>query len=253
MRAFLFLLLFGVSVNVCAFTVQGNKFETTSAEYGLGALSTEFNIAFSDAMNIWNKSTGFNFTAHTSAVTDPCVLSTQDGRHAVAFATTVCGENFGEDLAVTEIVSFGKINSYAHVTFNEDNVWSVYDGALKFDENGNAIIDFRRVAVHELGHAMGIDHEESVSSIMEARYSGDVTTPTQDDINGIHEVYPSLTGQGEVIVVKETQSEPAPSSSENTNNEESGGGGGGSFHPLMMCLILFSSLIMKRPRKLNKI
>ena len=67
------------------------------------------------------------------------------------------------------------------------------------------INDFRRIAVHELGHGLGLGHEDSVEAIMQS-LAGDIEYPTADDIAGVNFLYPV---------------------SANNNNGGNGGGGGG--------------------------
>ena len=45
------------------------------------------------------------------------------------------------------------------------------------------------VALHELGHALGLDHSEDTNSIMYAFYDCSKTTLTADDIAGIQAIY----------------------------------------------------------------
>ena len=69
-------------------------------------------------------------------------------------------------------------------------------GDLHFD-NGNAwsdggsagTIDFYTVALHELGHALGLGHSTVVGSVMEAFYGGARRTLTADDIAGLQSIY----------------------------------------------------------------
>ena len=67
------------------------------------------------------------------------------------------------------------------VHFDDANLWS--------DGGTGGTIDFFTVAVHELGHALGLGHSDVVGSIMEAIYAGPRRTLHEDDIAGIQALY----------------------------------------------------------------
>lgn len=86
------------------------------------------------------------------------------------------------------------------IIFNRNRAWAVFRGAL-----GNGPADLRRVAVHELGHLLGLDHPDeagqSVSAIMNSRVSA-TETPTADDETGARALYDFGPGAAPVIVVQ---------------------------------------------------
>ena len=49
--------------------------------------------------------------------------------------------------------------------------------------------DLTSVALHEIGHALGLDHSSVSSAVMYASYTGVKQTPTSDDVTGIQTVY----------------------------------------------------------------
>ncbi|MBU2098880.1 MAG: matrixin family metalloprotease, partial [Gammaproteobacteria bacterium] len=66
----------------------------------------------------------------------------------------------------------------------------VYDGPLRF--NGNtAEYDFRRIALHELGHVIGLNHDDTQVAIMNSRI-GSLSSLQQDDINGVNTLYSGI-------------------------------------------------------------
>lgn len=67
--------------------------------------------------------------------------------------------------------------------FDNSNVWGDTPIAVV------GTIDFHTVALHELGHALGLGHSVIVGSVMEATYAGPRRTLHADDIAGIQAIY----------------------------------------------------------------
>jgi hypothetical protein len=76
----------------------------------------------------------------------------------------------------------------ADTAFNPSILWNSYRGPLL----SSGVIDFRRVAIHELGHILGLDHPDTngqtVNAIMNS-VIGNIETVTADDIAGVQALY----------------------------------------------------------------
>lgn len=57
------------------------------------------------------------------------------------------------------------------------------------DVSGNGQYDFFTVALHELGHSLGLGHSTVAGSVMQAVYAGARRSLTADDIAGIQAIY----------------------------------------------------------------
>ncbi len=178
------------------------KSNETTLFLGLGCPSsplTQWGPCWDDAAEAaaaeWNGAGArFQFRTERRSV-DPC--GTDSGRNTVVFADTVCGTAFGsETLALTSYLWNSSIDVSAltqtQVFFNTAPTWSTYTGSLQSDNFGQRIVDFYRVALHEFGHVLSLDHPDdagqSVSAIMNSRVS-DLYQLQTDDINGIRHIY----------------------------------------------------------------
>jgi len=149
---------------------------------------TSFNDSAIDALQTWNP-----YLAHLrfSWVRNSPVTPTKgDDEISVIFYSKVFGSNFGTGaLAVTTLASRNGTLEETDTVFNNAISWDSYRGPLT-----PPVFDFRRVAIHEFGHTLGLDHPDQakpkqiVVAIMNSRVS-DLDTLAQDDINGVRSIY----------------------------------------------------------------
>lgn len=155
-----------------------------------------------DAASRWQSpDTTFRFHVQSPAVTaTPC---DNDGNHTIAFRSTVCpsngsgpGPGFGSSLAVTYFIVNPATGAFvdADTVFDSKRTWVTYPGPLQTNAAGTVVYDFHRVAIHELGHILGLDHPDdagqTVAAIMNRRVS-DLDTPQPDDLAGVRAIYPA--------------------------------------------------------------
>ncbi|WP_456406038.1 matrixin family metalloprotease, partial [Thiolapillus sp.] len=155
-----------------------------------------WNTAFRDAANQWSSQTAFDYTVDTSNPSHPCAgvgSFPQDGfRNGAAFHDKVCNQvddsqdDFGSRvLAVTVSYTFTskpeeKVET--DIFFNIAESWDIYDGPVQ------AKFDFKRIALHELGHALGLGHENANPAIMQPTV-GNIYTLQPDDLAGVAALY----------------------------------------------------------------
>ncbi len=149
------------------------------------------------ALARWNAvgvgpSPDFTFFSLRSPTTfgDPC---TRDGINEVRFDSTFCGRAWGDAVAFTvsrRSVVGGPVVE-ADVVFNATLPMDAYPGPVRHTAQGRALYDFYRIALHEFGHAAGMDHPDeagqAVVALMNFRVS-DLDELQPDDVAGIHTV-----------------------------------------------------------------
>jgi Matrixin len=150
--------------------------------------SPSFNAVAEEALNIWNQHLiHMKFAANRGSILPP---DGNDANTSVTMASTIYGETFGKGvLAVTLLSPRGTTFVEADVIFNIGFNWDSYRGPLFNDTE-----DFRRVALHEFGHVLGLDHPDqagqSVAAVMNSTIS-DTDTLQSDDIFGAKSIYDS--------------------------------------------------------------
>jgi len=113
-----------------------------------------------------------------------------DGNHIneVFFASSPYGMSWDSNtLAVTTTWYSSNQRSEADTIFNTQWVWDSYRGNLH-----SGVVDVQRVALHELGHNLGLDHPDdagqSVTAVMNS-HTSNVDSLTADDITGAQQLY----------------------------------------------------------------
>src|SRR5437667_3284517 len=156
--------------------------------------NTSWEPVADQVLSTWNSHLG---TIQFSPVTqNPGMGADRDGVNQVFFSLRVYGESFGGlVLAVSTIWHDGTNRMESDVIFNTAVSWDSYRGPAK-RVGGKLLCDFYRVALHEFGHVLGLDHPDqagqTVSAIMNSVVS-DLDNLTADDINGAQALYPPRT------------------------------------------------------------
>lgn len=191
-------------LSAAAFTIDGSRWIRGETTFYVGIPGTSpsgatWSEAFEDAMAEWNEKTAFRFQI-VNQYRDPCGGYSRNGAasdafpsgggdsfNGVDFGASMCGNELGKGVAaVTLIVTQGGLQGFGSISqtdiiFNTAFDWDIYTGLRR-------PLDFRRTALHELGHALGLGHEEIKSSIMAPRISS-IDSLQADDISGANALY----------------------------------------------------------------
>ena len=110
----------------------------------------------------------------------------------------MCGESFGKSaLAVTALRYQSQLLGpaaiiEADIFINQNLNFDIYRGTASMENRStNMTVDFRRTALHELGHVIGLGHESTNPAIMEPRY-GNIDELQEDDLLGVSSLYGGL-------------------------------------------------------------
>ena len=154
---------------------SGSPLPSGSAD--LATLQTEF----VRSLNEWTNESTFNFIVDTSApAVDPCGPS----GNGTQFAPDDCGNAFGAStLAVQTEFFFGSTRVRTRINFDSNRVWNVFAGS----QSGQ--VDFRRVALHELGHSVGLDHEDDGRPTIMTTATTNIRSLQADDLAGAAFLY----------------------------------------------------------------
>lgn len=152
---------------------------------------TNYSTTAQAAAETWNALLGSIQLQTTIATGSP---GDRNGVNEMALAANVFGNAFDKNvLAVTTTWTTrnSEVRSEGDVIFNNALNWDSYSGPLRATSSTGPY-DLRRVAVHELGHLLGLDHPDeagqTVTAIMNSKISS-IDAPTTDDITGAQNLY----------------------------------------------------------------
>jgi hypothetical protein len=130
-----------------------------------------------DGLSVWNDLADFTYLYQADA-SDPCDFD--NGIFGWKFSDTNCGDEWGSGtMAVsrTRYYESGPVFDTG-IIINDDFDYSLPANSEKF----------LTTISHELGHSLGLGHSSDPASLMYYQFHK-VTTPQEDDINGLVELY----------------------------------------------------------------
>ncbi len=153
--------------------------------------SQTWNQAAAPAIDAWNAE--MKNVQLEAVMNSSLPISTGDGINSASFSASIFGQSFGTGvLAVTYYIYQSGIFQEADVLFNSAQNFESYRGNLQFNAQGKCICDIQRVFLHELGHALGLNHPDGAGQHVDAIMNSVVSNAsllTADDLAGIQHLY----------------------------------------------------------------
>jgi hypothetical protein len=165
------------------FTTNGSRWQNTNVSFRFtnftGDLTqAQVRTAVRNAFNSWSAVTPLRFTE--VATGGDILIAFAVGNHGDGAANAFDGSG---GVLAHAYPPGGGIGGDVH--FDDAETWTI---AVPTPTNS---FDLETVALHEIGHALGLGHSLDVNSVMFANYSGQRRDLRFDDIDGIRSVYGS--------------------------------------------------------------
>ena len=157
-----------------------------------------------DGAGSWNRSAEFALAEWNTHLDDTGVefrvvrdstapIAAPNGTNNVFWSNTIFGRSFGDSVGWAQWYSnSSELTTETDVIFNNTQSWNSYRGPLRQNTSGARLFDIRRAALHEFGHALGLNHPnqagQSVLAQMNSNTS-DFDTLSIDDVNGARALY----------------------------------------------------------------
>lgn len=179
------------------FTLEGRSWNHNNLTYFFqngtdDIVSDAERNAVEQAMTIWENSSEVTFTEVSNSFNADIVIRWATGNHSD-------GSDFDGTGGVLAHAFFPPPNSGSlagDMHFDDAETWSTLAQA-----NALQPIDLVTVALHELGHSLGLRHSNVAGAIMNPFYSGSQRFLGTDDLLGIAQLYPkdrSISGTSNI-------------------------------------------------------
>ena len=114
------------------------------------------------------------------------------------------------------------------VTGSPGTLEMITNAEIEFDPVEMASVDyeyFYLVALHEIGHTLGLDHVDDPTQVLYDFYPGDYTGPGAGDVAGLQELYGASSGSGSGFSFGDIRDETINTTADSTDTQIFGMGG----------------------------
>ncbi|MGC4128956.1 MAG: matrixin family metalloprotease [Bergeyella sp.] len=185
------------------YVLEGRKWDKTNLTYyfenGTNDISgNDESLAIKQAFQVWSDASSLTFTEVFNANNADIVIKWATGAHGDS-------SSFDGQSGVLAHAFYPPPNSgglAGDVHFDDDEIWTdqiVYGSSQP--------IDIVTVAIHEIGHSLGLAHSQDPNAIMYAYYNGSRRELHTDDLTAIDLLYPKpITINGQSLICDSQQS-----------------------------------------------
>ncbi|MDV0447384.1 hypothetical protein MsAg5_12710 [Methanosarcinaceae archaeon Ag5] len=190
--SFLMVLIF-LLPSANAYYIGDNKWEDNNSGLEINSsVDSQYHSAILSAANTWTDA-GSSFYFHQIPTASGYTSNSTDVMMGLVSDPDYLAE---ERTVIEETINGQTYKRYSQVVFDYEQEWTT---SATIANLTNAF-DIETVALHELGHAVGLGHSEYTTALMTEEALPPVKRSlTSDDINGIKALYPSNRNNQEVV------------------------------------------------------